>query len=68
MNDKHFWFGVLETGALCPGFLFGFTTGDKLKALTLQLFGTCVVGGLQPSECAHLSVTLTPLNEVNVAY
>lgn len=67
-NDKHFWFGVLETVDLGSSFLFGFTTGDKLKALTLQLFCTCVADGLQPSECACMSVTFTVLHPVNVAY
>lgn len=58
--------GVLETVDLGPSFLFGFTTGDK--ALTPQLFCTCVAGRLQPSECACVSFTFTVLNTVNVAY
>ncbi len=60
--------GVLETVDLGPSFLFGFTTGDKLKALTLQLFCACVADRLQPSECACVSFTFTVLNTVNVAY
>lgn len=59
---SHFWFGVLETVDLCLSFLFGFTTSNKLKALTLQLFSACMANGLWPSVYACMSETFTTLS------
>lgn len=65
---SNFWFTVMEAVKLSLSFLFGFTTSDKLKASSLQLFSTCQGDGLLPSDCSCNSITLTDLYTVNMAH